>query len=189
MSLVVGRTTPRGIRMTGDMRVTDPNATRSGYLEATLKTVLISPTLCVGYAGSVGAAMRAVVEGPSRTPSGEVMIPRGGQHASVGEAVVNVVPRVEDGLLKYAEIARTESGLSGSLSSDAGSAPRGGFSYSILTPEQPGVGAIGLYFYEGRVGILYAPLLSDYRRVHPQMSQSAFVEVVRLRYGINLSGF
>src|SRR5437868_72779 len=60
MSLVVGRTTPRGIRMTGDMRVTDPNATRSGYLEATLKTVLISPTLCVGYAGSVGTANEAI---------------------------------------------------------------------------------------------------------------------------------
>src|SRR5438876_4323532 len=87
--------------------------------------------------------------------------PRGGSHANVGEAVVVVVPRAEDGLFKYAEENRAEAswrdeplppGL-GVVPPDWGSAERGAFSYSKLTPRQPGVAAIGLYFYEGRLGV------------------------------------
>jgi hypothetical protein len=140
-------------------------------------------------------AMEAVVFGaPPLTPSGYLP---GGSHPNVGEAIVKVVPRVEDNLFKYAEMNRAESsrreeplppGL-GVVPPDWGSAERGAFSYSMLTPRQPGVGAIGLYLYEGRLGVLYGPLILDKPETYRDTTPEGFIEVVRLRHGIELGGF
>lgn len=63
MTLVVARVTPLGVRVVGDMRITNPNAAGpSGFLGAALKLVLLRPTLCVAYAGNVGAALGAIRE-------------------------------------------------------------------------------------------------------------------------------
>src|SRR5205085_8732976 len=72
----------------------------------------------------------------------------------------------------------------GVVSPDWGSPEKGAFSYTILTPEQPGIAAIGLYFHEGRVGMLYAPLVLDQPAVYPKVTIQAFAELVRLRHGI-----
>jgi hypothetical protein len=37
MTLVVARVTPLGVRVAGDMRITNPDATESGFLHAELK--------------------------------------------------------------------------------------------------------------------------------------------------------
>ena len=58
----------------------------------------------------------------------------------------------------------------------------------MLTPREPGVGAIALYIYEGRLGVLYAPLILDQAATFPGVSANAFIEMVRLRYGIALQG-
>ena len=58
----------------------------------------------------------------------------------------------------------------------------------MLAPVQPGVGAIGLYFAEGRLGVLYAPLLLDEPERYPSVSLDIFVELVRLRRDISLRG-
>jgi hypothetical protein len=304
MTLVVARVTPLGVRLAGDMRITDPGAIRRGFIEAALKLILLSPTLCIAYAGQVGGAlgairdvatddlslqaateriteahlrtgqaaefliaglrpsrlvvvkdgvatdrssawlgdldafgeyqhhyhldrwrpppefyestasaedldvagrmgdgMQAVVYGPTHdVVDGELVLldPRGGSHSRVGEAVVAVGPRVEDGLFKYLETSRMEAsrrdeplppGL-GVVPPDWGSAERGAFSYAMLRPEQPGVGAIGLYFYEGRLGVLYAPLILEQPEIYSgSPCPAAFVEMVRLRHGILLTGF
>lgn len=65
----------------------------------------------------------------------------------------------------------------------------GAFSYSILVPEQPGVGAIGLYFHEGRLGVLYAPLICDDPERYANSTPARFIEMVRSRHGISLFGF
>jgi hypothetical protein len=123
--------------------------------------------------------------------------PRGGSHPSVGEAVITVVPRVEDNLFKYNHVTnaqgswRTEQlppGL-GVVPPDFGSAERGAFSYSMLSAAQPGVAAVGIYFYEGRLGVLYAPLLLDQPDPYANVTPEAFIELVRLRRGITLTGF
>jgi hypothetical protein len=72
MTLVVARVTPLGVRLLGDMRVTDPNAARPrGYVGAALKMILLRPTLCIAYAGNVGAALEAIREVHSRDLSAD----------------------------------------------------------------------------------------------------------------------
>jgi hypothetical protein len=121
--------------------------------------------------------MRAVVDGPTHVVEDgieKLVIPRGGSHPTVGEAIVNVVPRVEDDLFAYSHYNRAD--FEGSLS------------YFFLSPSQPGVGAVGLYFMEGRLGVLYAPLAGDDPMKYPRVSLAQFVELVRLRHGISLEG-
>jgi hypothetical protein len=288
MSLVVARITPLGVRVSADMRITDPAAVGApGFLNAQLKIILVSPTLCVAFANNSGAAieairrlsgegngdlaedqlldehkrsepkaefvvarldpprlvaikdaraeesaaawlgdreafaeyqqhyhddharlrtqedmhesieratdldiavrmgtgMGAVVFGPATIREGDtlsVMIPSGGRHPTVGEAVINAGPRVEDNLFAYFHQNRATAPF--------GSAAGGGFSYFVLTPTEPGIGAIGLYFAEGRLGVLYAPLLLDQPERYPNLSAYEFMENVRERRGVCLRG-
>jgi hypothetical protein len=300
MTLNVARVTPLGVRMSADMRITDPGATAHGYSTAALKLVVTHPTLCIGYAGNLGVAVEAIREAATNDPDLDaitqhllgvhlrtegatdfligsvrparlVMVKRGvavegasgwvgdpdafeeyqrhyfserlllplnlfetraqaadievatrmsyamqavvfgdpipqervgwtrsgGVHHAVGEAGVNVVPRVEDGLFIYAELARAEASWSdaplppglGVVPPDWGSPERGAFSYTMLTPTRPGIAAIGLYFHEGRLGMLYAPLVLDEPAVYPKMTIEAFAELVRLRHGIDFKWF
>jgi hypothetical protein len=315
MTLVVARVTPLGVRMAADMRITDEGGTKRGYVHGALKLVMLSPTLCVGYAGnidfalhairevasadldfdaaqgrlvdahrrSIGAsatsecqflvaglrpsrlieikdgqgrpceagligdasaagdyqaayfgeqwippralfetaaqaddveiasrmktAMDAVVEGPISSGEGDervLTLPEGGRHETVGEAVVMVNPRAEDGLFVYQTASHAQAppfppplppGL-GVVPADFGSAERGSFAYSVLHPRQPGVAVLGIYFHEGRLGLLYAPLLfdraerkPDQRNPYSNVSLEQFVELVRLRHDIYLAGF
>jgi hypothetical protein len=305
VTLVVARVTPIGVRLAGDMRITDPNATRSGFFEAQLKVILLRPTLCVAYAGNVGAALNAIREvasqaldpaaaerrlfeahldsqpkvdfivaslKPSRllviknneasemragwlgdagafadyqriyhdpaniqpprelydsedryrdleiasrlaagiqavvfgvgyhTEGGEpvVRIPEGGKHPGVGETVITAQPLIaHDDLFGYSTMSRmiappfaeAPPGHSGVYDPGFGSAERGSFSYAVMTPVQPGVGAVGIYFPEGRVGLLYAPLIHDEPERYTRVSQDQFAELLRLRHGISLEGF
>jgi hypothetical protein len=45
-----------------------------------------------------------------------------------------------------------------------------------------------MYFQEGQVGMLYAPLLFDRAEPYSRVSLQQFVELVRLRHGIALVG-
>jgi hypothetical protein len=289
MTLIVARVTPKGIWLSSDMRVTDPSAANApGFLNAALKLILVSPTLCIGYAGGVAAALAAIrrVDAEEMAPDaavdyllgihlndptvdfvvasvhpsvlveikngqaadgqaawlgdpdafdryqelyhGEHFLPPsegldpghksdldiavrmndamqdlvlasaepdgpGASHALVGEASVTVGPRVEDGQLKYHLYSNysaphaSEIPPSGSLMSTE----RGSFSISFLAPEQPGIGAIGLSFPEGQLGILYAPLMTERAdqpdRFHP-VTIDEFADKVKARYGVSLRG-
>jgi hypothetical protein len=289
LTLVVAQTTALGVRLAADMRVTDPDAARSGFLHSSqLKLILLSPTLCIGYAGNVGAAlvairdadvargveaveqhllaahersgrnvdfvvaslrptrlvavkegraeacdstwlgdsaafaeyeehysdqsnfrppaefydshdreadtniandmgagMQAVVFGPAMiVRNGERILvrPEGGRHATVGDAIIRAGPRVEDDLFAYFHENRA--------SAPFGSAAGGGFSYFVLTPENPGVAAVGIYFQEGRLGVLYAPLLLDdpERERFVNVSIHEFIELVHEQHGLRLRG-
>jgi hypothetical protein len=71
---------------------------------------------------------------------------------------------------------------------DFGSAARGSFAYHVLRPRQSGVGALGIYFREGRLGLLYAPLILDAPDPYRDVSLEGFVELVRIKRGIDLAG-
>jgi hypothetical protein len=288
MTLVVARVTPLGVRLAGDMRITNPDAAGPpGFFGAELKVILLSPTLCVAYAGNVGAAlnairqvasqalgvaeveshllsaheqsqpatdflvaslrptrlvaikegrtqvcnacwvgdaeafseyqriyhdavnldpprefydsseeaedmaianrmgngMQAVVFGRGYFTEGaktRVQIPEGGDYEGVGEAVIAVVLRAEDNLFGYSTQNRAI-GLGG--------AEAGGFFYSVLTPAEPGVGCVGIYFHEASLGLLYAPLELDEPERYAKGSQNEFAEQVRSKRGIELHGF
>ena len=147
----------------------------------------------------MSAGMDAVVEGPASVGEGEhrvLTLPQGGRHEAVGEAVVMVVPRVEDNLFAYQVSTRAQGpafseplppGL-GVVPPDFGSAARGSFAFDVLRPSQPGVPALGVYFHEGRLGLLYAPLWFDRAEPYPRVSWAQFVELVRLRRGIAFAG-
>lgn len=290
ISLIVANVTPRGVWLTSEMRVTDESAATNvpGFLGAVLKLILVSPTLCIGYAGTVGAALAAIrhaaseqmapaaaaehllsvhLENPTVDfvvaslqpsvlveikdghaarresawlgdpeafnryqtlyhgehflPPGEGLDPEykadldiavkmndamqdlvlanpepdgpGASHALVGEASVTVGPRVEDGLFEY-HIYYNYSGPFASGGASGGrlmSTEHGSFTISFLVPEEPGIGAIGIHFPEGRLGVLYAPLMTKRPdradRFHP-VTVYEFADNVKARYGVSLRG-
>jgi hypothetical protein len=147
----------------------------------------------IEIAGRMGNGMEAVVHGAPVLIDGEartVALPQGGSHRYVGEAIVSVVLRVQDDLFGYSASSRATAPLADD--SDLGSletaAERGVFSFKVLIPTQPGVGSIGLYFDQGQLGVLYAPLLYDEPRRYPGTSREGFIERVRLDHDISLGG-
>ena len=61
MTLIVANVTPREIWLTSEMRITDRSAANApGFLGAALKLILVNPTLCIGFAGTIGAALAAI---------------------------------------------------------------------------------------------------------------------------------
>lgn len=70
----------------------------------------------------------------------------------------------------------------------AGSAAEGGYSWVVLAPRESGVGAIGIYFQQGRLGCLAFPRCSDTLIRFPDIELSDFIGDVRRRYGFTLWG-
>lgn len=289
MTLVVGNVTPRGVWLSSDMRITDPSAANApGFLGAALKLILVSPTLCIGYAGTVGGALAAVrqVDAEKMAPAAavEYLLSAHREHSTfdflvasirpsvlveikdgraarrqtawlgdvkafsryqalyhgehflppfphldpeykadldiavkmndamqdlvlanseaegpddsndlVGEASVTVGPRAEDGLFKY-HLYFNHRGSFASGPASSGplmSTAHGSFTISFLAAEEPGIGAIGIYFPEGRLGLLYAPVIANGadrpERFHSSTA-AAFAESVNTRYGVSLRG-
>ena len=106
---------------------------------------------------------------------------------------MTVGPTAEDGLFKY-HLYYSYSGPFASGGASGGplmSTGRGSFTVSFLAPEDPGIGAIGIYFPEGRLGILYGPLITERPdrpdRFHP-VTVDGFADGVKARYGVSLRG-
>jgi hypothetical protein len=153
----------------------------------------------IEFATRMGEAMDAVVHGAHFVGEGEareLTMPEGGSYEGVGEARVMVVPRAEDKLFGYAHqnralastVAKAGTAQTERVQADFGSAERGSLAVFMLTPTQPGVGAIGLYFLEGELGLLYAPLVRDKPEPYPSVSVHEFCEQVHLKRGIELGG-
>ncbi len=114
-------------------------------------------------------------------------------YPTVGEASVTVGPRAADGLFGYHRFSNFVASFGMRLPSDASlsSTERGTFTMSLLTPLEAGVAAIGLYFREGRLGILYAPLITgsgERPERFPTVSLEEFVGEVGIRFDIHLVG-
>jgi hypothetical protein len=69
-----------------------------------------------------------------------------------------------------------------------GSAAEGGFAFSMLTPTEPGAAVIGIYFAQGRVGLLYQPLASRYPVSYAPVSHDEFRTIVRENHGVDIQG-
>lgn len=115
----------------------------------------------------------------------------GGRHAKVGELVLSVVPS-GDGFM-YADHAKASGGFGpvhpdGAAVMTFGDVERGDFTYTVLTPDSPGVGVLGAYFLEGRIGVLFHPLLQDEPVLYREVSQVDFAQRTHADYGIDIGG-
>ena len=75
--------------------------------------------------------------------------------------------------------------ISGSISVNAA---HGGYSYSVLRPQEAGIGAIGVYFLQGSFGALLYPLRQDRPFIFAQVELQGFIEKVENVFGFRLIG-
>lgn len=68
------------------------------------------------------------------------------------------------------------------------SAAEGGYNYSVLTPISPGVGAIGVHYFQGRFGALHYPLVSDNEILFRNCNVDEFIQQVEAKYGVRIGG-
>jgi hypothetical protein len=64
----------------------------------------------------------------------------------------------------------------------------GSFNYTILVPEAPGVGAVGIYILEIQLGALYFPARSWLPIVYRNKSCQEFIESVRRENDLVING-
>jgi len=64
----------------------------------------------------------------------------------------------------------------------------GGYTYSILTPTKAGIGAIGIHFFQGKVGALFYPAQETKPKVFASVTMSEFQEKVLEEFGFELTG-
>jgi hypothetical protein len=277
MTLVEARATPLGVHVIGDLRVLDPHEVRRGFPYAILKVVVTQPHICVGFAGSVDAALDALYQVREMSDAEEVAatlvaytervddveflvadatrnsiaVAQGGvrqaggwigdidahtlfqaafaeeppevyrsgapddpdtaEHVmtgirihraadavlaaslvSVGEEFVRATSK--NGTFEYMTSAKMVMGRDQTIPSGTwttiqfGGAAEGGFAHSVLTPTTPGVGAVGIHFFQGRLGLLYAPLLAREPYVFREVSHGEFRDDVRERFGFDIQG-
>lgn len=111
---------------------------------------------------------------------------------SVGELIIGVV-LTADGFV-YAPHAIMIGGRSQSVPSGVwtkvqfGGVAEGGFSYSVLTPRTPGIGAIGVHFYQGRLGVLFYPAELEASALFRNVGHDEFREAVRNTFGFDIQG-
>lgn len=65
-----------------------------------------------------------------------------------------------------------------------GSAGDGGYCYSILAPKAPGVGAVGVYFNQGRFGALMYPANSGKTIQYTNVDLECFILRVKEDFGV-----
>jgi hypothetical protein len=69
-----------------------------------------------------------------------------------------------------------------------GTAAEGGYGHSVLVPEEIGIGAIGVHFFPGQLGVLYYPLRLADPIVYRDVAPGDFVEAIQTDIGVTLSG-
>jgi hypothetical protein len=109
---------------------------------------------------------------------------------SVGEMGISVISR-KTGVFGYEKRVGTMLGRDrtygpGLSPAPGRSAEQGDFSYEILAPAEPGIGAVAIYFDEGNVGVLYHPMECDAPVSFPNVSLLEFRAAVRDRYGFSI---
>lgn len=108
---------------------------------------------------------------------------------SVGESAIFVAtrPPLDPHHFAYLERsgAHAEQGLN---HPDTGTPASGSFSFAVLTPRNTGIAAVGIYFVEGRLGLLHHPLTLDYPRAYRNTTIDEFKAAVRADLDLELVG-
>lgn len=134
---------------------------------------------------------REEIEAASRMGAAFAGIVDDDEFSDVGDLVVSVasgaggLTYMTKAVAHFAEQAIV--GGSGPQTVRFGSAEEGGFAYSMMTPDEPGVGAVAAHYFQGAFGVLWAPL----RQRDPIVirgDHDAFVARVAHDFGFTMSG-
>ena len=74
-----------------------------------------------------------------------------------------------------------------------GDAAAAGYGYSLLTPRKSGIGAVGIYFPNGRLGALFYPVKADHSKPdeavpYYNVSYDEFIALVQRDYEVEIDG-
>jgi len=69
-----------------------------------------------------------------------------------------------------------------------GGAPQGGFAYTLLVPHAPGVSIVAAHFFQGALGFVYAPLLTDKPIQVANVSHQELQQIVLQEFGAIVDG-
>ena len=127
----------------------------------------------------MGRAMDAVVRDDSITTVGEIVVPAA---STVKEPGFSYLESVGMWVGQDQEIGPEWTPIR------MGGAAEGGFGYSVLVPEEPGVGAIGIHFFQGRLGLYYDPLRSDRPEEFTDVGHDEFRQAVWERHRVAIKG-
>jgi hypothetical protein len=89
----------------------------------------------------------------------------------------------------HSEVVTTSAGIRGGSVVDKNmidAADIGGYTYSILTSRGAGQGCVGIYIYQNKTGMLYAPLLSTKRIRLKAADLEDFIGQASEKYGVTL---
>jgi hypothetical protein len=114
-------------------------------------------------------------------------------HPDVGEFSISVMTDTDG--FRYAPAAN----MQGSLGTQSipslswttvsfGSTGEGGYSYSIMTPLEAGVGALGIHFYQGYLGALFYPMKFANPITYKNVSADEFKRKVKAQFGFEIQG-
>lgn len=67
-----------------------------------------------------------------------------------------------------------------------GNVQNGGYGYTILVPDETGIGLIGVHFYPGNVGAIFYPLFEDSVIRYKNVTPNELIEIVKKDFGIRL---
>lgn len=76
----------------------------------------------------------------------------------------------------------------GWVNADWGTVANGGFGFSMLVPDEPGVGIVGLYFPHPALGLLYHPLAQEEPFAYRDVTDAEFRTRVLGDHGVSISG-
>jgi hypothetical protein len=144
------------------------------------RSTTIDPTLAADL--QIDFRIQSAMEGVAASP----------RVHSVGELIIGIV-LTKDGFV-YASRAIMSGGRSQAIPSGVwtkvqfGGAPEGGFSYSVLTPRIPGIGAIGVHFYQARLGALFYPIELEVTALFRNVGHDEFRAAVRDEFGFDIQG-
>jgi len=115
-----------------------------------------------------------------------------GLHESVGQFMIEVATNPGAGFYYEARYIGTPGApslhrqIEPSEEISDWSAAIGGFSTSILVPDEAGVGAIGIHFFQGKFGALFYPLEQEKPIVIKNVDKEEFIAQIFERFGVRL---
>src|SRR3954454_20893376 len=130
-------------------------------------------------AARMSQAMRAVIDDDSLPTVGETVIEAASTPLEPGfrYAPSGFISASHEQIIPAGEEARIE----------FGNAAQGGFAYAVLVPDNHGIGAVGIHFFQGRLGLYYDPLRLDRPEPFPNVTHDEFRAAIQNRYGVACS--
>jgi hypothetical protein len=118
-------------------------------------------------------------------------IVREGMFSSVGEFTISVRSSVSGfkylgNSMAFIVPQTIPSGVETTLK--FGTAQQGGYAYTVMTPNESRIGAIGVHFNQGSLGALYHPLESDEPIIYSNVTFEKFKASVSNDYGFKIDG-